>query len=285
MFNERKNRKSPIDQTSSILSAQYNNVYTSPHDLAKIRGSGQFQSQVPLSNNWKIPGPNENQAQSAKTISQYIKQQNLQERNQNTFNQEYDLSSFTPVSDHQNIQWDQIQSNKNLLGDAYLNYGLKITNSTPTILLQFFFNEENVKHLQQRILSEVKKITNIELQPQSEPALLQIMAKQYKASILGGLPSTSVVHLATAYGNKKCSMTERLLRLNQSVLQEAIKEILSGMKAYQNYYKDISSMPTPLSLPVYPGAKGGRVLQPNVGFTSGNSQAIASFNLRNSVIN
>jgi hypothetical protein len=57
------------------------------------------------------------------------------------------------------------------------------------------------------------------------------------------------------------------------------------MNMYLQYYKDASSLPTPLSRPTNVSSKGGRVLQENIGLYSGNSRAIASFNLRNSVIN
>jgi len=274
-----------IDKRPSILSGQYNNVSTLPKAIAKLRGSGKWNTNFPLSSNWPIP--KHNQTQQPKTISQYIKE--LNSKVYPTYGSEmyWNLSELSPVADYQNTQWDQILSgkNKNLLGDAYQNFGLKVTHSTPTILLQLFFHEINVKYLQHRILQDIKQITGIDIKPQSEPALLQIMTNKYNASLFGSLPSTSVVHLAAPRGEKQCSMIERLTRLNQAVLQEAIKEILSGMNMYKTYYKDISSLPIPLSQPTYMSMKGSRVLAPNIGLTSGRSQSIASFNMRHNVIN
>jgi len=41
-----------MDLSKSILSAQYNNVATSPMNLADIRGTGKFKTSYPLSSNW-----------------------------------------------------------------------------------------------------------------------------------------------------------------------------------------------------------------------------------------
>ena len=41
-----------MNKSASILSAQYNNVSTTPGQLGAIRGSGQFNTDYPLSSNW-----------------------------------------------------------------------------------------------------------------------------------------------------------------------------------------------------------------------------------------
>ena len=93
-----------------------------------------------------------------------------------------------------------------------------------------------------------------------------------------------------SYSNSNCaeiSMTERLSRLNQAVLQQCVKEIVSGIKMYIQYTKDASSMPIPLDRPTNVSSKGGRVLSENVGLYSSrnDNRSIQSYNLRNSVIN
>jgi hypothetical protein len=198
-----------------------------------------------------------------------------------------------PVGYKVNNQWrftpDQSSfppgSKESLQGDPYLQFGLQANHTVPTALNSLFFNQKNVQYLQKRIVDDIYQITGVKIKPQSEDALLVIMNNKYQYSLYGWLPSTSVVHLALPRGEKSCSLKDRLTRLNQAVLQDVIKQILSGMSMYMQYYKDASSLPTPLSRPTYVSSKGGRVLQENVGLYSGNSRGIQSFNLRNTVIN
>ena len=84
-------------------------------------------------------------------------------------------------------------------------------------------------------------------------------------------------------------MKERLNRLNQAVLQDLIKQILSGIGAYVQYYKDASSMPMPLEHRKLMTMKGGNVIPDgNIGLYDNardTGKSIASYNLRNNVIN
>lgn len=253
-----------MDNSSSILSAQYNNLATTPGILSEIRGTGNFSTSSPLSSNWQSV------SLWPETFPSYGKL--------------WTTNNKAPVGKRVNNQWESLESKNSLKGDPYLDYGLKANNSVPTALNSLFFNKQNVNYLQKRIVDDIKQITGVTIKPQNEDALLIIMNNKYQYSLYGWLP-TSPCHLALPRGQKPCSLEERLTRLNQSVLQNVIKQILSGMNMYLDYYKHASSLPTPLSLPVNVSSKGGRVLQENVGLYSGNSQGISSFNLRNSVIN
>ncbi len=268
---------------ASILSAQYQNVATTPGQLGAIRGSGQYSNKFPLSSNW--------QPQSPPSASSYVR--SLTDQNFPNQGPRWSTSDEAPVGKRQNNQWkftpDQSsvppESKDSLQGDPYLQYGLKANNSVATALNSLFFNKTNVQYLQRRILRDVKQLTGMTIKPQSEDALLVIMNNKYQYSLYGWLPSTSVVHLALPRGEKSCSLKDRLTRLNQAVLQDVIKQILGGMNMYMQYYKDASSLPTPLKRPTLMTMKGGRVLQQNFGLNSGNSRGIQSFNLRNNVIN
>jgi len=288
--------KSLIDMSNtdaSVLSAQYNNVATTPGQLGAIRGSGQFSTDFPLSSNWPLSNFNPNTSSYVQQIhpqGQSLWQADTQFPSYGT---KWNLSEMMPVGQKTNNQWEYTKdqssfppgSKESLQGDPYLQYGLKANQSVITALNSLFFNEKNVQYLQKRIIDDIKQLTGVTIKPQSEDALLVIMNNKYQYSLYGWLPAMSTPHLALPRGEKPCSLTDRLTRLNQSVLQDTIKQILSGMNMYMQYYKDASSLPTPLSRPKAMTMKGSRVLQENVGLHSGNSRAIDSFNMRDNVIN
>lgn len=253
-----------MDKSPSILSAQYQNLLTTPGIASEIRGTGNWENQYPLSSNWQ-------------SVS-------LWPENFPSYGEMWTTSNLAPVGKRENRSWEYLSDKNSLEGDPYLEYGLKANHSEATALNSLFFNKKNVQYIQNRIVNDVKKLTGVTIKPQNEDALLIIMNNKYQYSLYGWLPSATV-HLALPRGEKPCSLENRLTRLNQAVLQDTIKQILSGMNMYMDYYKHASSLPTPLSRPVNVSSKGGRVLQENVGLYSGNSQGIASFNLRNSVIN
>lgn len=268
-----------MDLSKSILSAQYNNVATSPMNLADIRGTGKFKTSYPLSSNW----PQANFQPNTSTYVQNARKEDV--KRIESQNSNWDLSNVAPVATRRNDRFEYPQTlNHTLVGDPYHAYGLHANHEVPTALNTLFFNRTNVQYLQNRILNEVKNITGIQVKPQSENQLLIIMNNKYQYAQSGALPS-STVHLALPRGEKECSLRKRLYRINQAVIQECVKQILSGMNMYVTYYKDASSLPLPLSLPTYVSAKGGRMLQENIGLTSGNSAGLSSFNLRNTVVN
>lgn len=250
---------------SSILSAEYNNQTITPNKLASLRGSGQFE---PLPSNWTPEHGTEYKYHSD---------------NKNRVGPNF--SEQSPVGTHINNSWNTEDMKYDLRGDPYTQFGLKVTNETPTALSSLFFSKANVKYLGERIVNDVKQITGIQIKPQDENSLLVIMQNKYIYAESGALP-VSPVHLALPRGSEgNCSMRERLTRLNQATLQEAIKQVLSGVRMYQQYYKDASSLPMPLSHPILDSAKGSKVLQEPLGFTPGNSKEIDSYNMRYSIIN
>jgi hypothetical protein len=269
-----------MDTSASILSAQYNNLAVVPEHLAKIRGSGNYNTQG--TSNWPIGKSNINTKYLQETYEDYAGPRG----------HEYNVGPQAPVGDYQNDQWKYTsdqgsvfpQSKESPMGDPYLQFGLQSLNEEVTELSGLFFNKVNVAYLQNRIVTDITKLTGIEIKPQNESALLIIMRNKYEYGLSGWLPATSPVHLALPRGEKPCSLRERLSRLNQAVLQDTIKQIVNGMGMYAEYYKQASSMPEPLSLPTVMTMKGSRVLQENIAFTNGNSRGIDSFNMRNNVI-
>ena len=150
---------------------------------------------------------------------------------------------------------------------------------TPMPLLDMFFSDENVDYLQKRIINEVKTNRNVDINRQSDNSLLGIMQYYFLANLA---PQTQML---TKFGGVKgCGMKSILGDLNKAVLQEAVREVLSGIDMYLDYYKHASSLPVPLDQPTYASQKGANVLSPNVGFEKGYNQQIHQFNQQYNII-
>lgn len=178
-------------------------------------------------------------------------------------------------------------SYKNGAQNQYVEWALKSVmpgGITPTPLLIYFFSTENVNYIQNRIRNEVKKHVGIEINDQSVDEILIIMRNHLIYAYSGWLPNNS--GLITDRGPKECSLQERLVRLNKSVIEEAVKQVFSGINQYKQYTKDISSLPMPLSHPTYTSMSGSKELSENIGFNSGLERSIASqsYNQRFNII-
>jgi hypothetical protein len=180
-------------------------------------------------------------------------------------------------ADNQYVQWAL---------KALVNGGI-----TPTPMITFFFSTDNVDYIQSRIKTEVKKNTGTDIADQSIDELLIIMRNAAIYGYSGWLPSNSNGSVAnsgnlTNRGEQACSLEEKISRLNKSVIEEAVKQVFSGINQYKLYYKDQSSLPMPLSLPVYTSMSGSRELSESIGFNSGLERSVAaqSFNQRYNII-
>lgn len=173
------------------------------------------------------------------------------------------------------------------VGNQYTDWAMKSVQQDPNVLLNFFFSDDNINYLQNRIVEEVKKIRGEDISQQSRDELLIIMRNHYQRALSGWLPHNGGnPNEVYPRGETPCSLTERLTRLNKSVLELSVKQCISGILAYKQFYKDASSMPLPLSLPVLTTMKGSRVISENVGFNSSHSftRGIQSFNERNNIL-
>jgi hypothetical protein len=87
-------------------------------------------------------------------------------------------------------------------------------------------------------------------------------------------------------GPTGCSINNKLARLNKAVISLAVKQVLSGIDMYLEYYKQASTLPVPLSHPTLTTMKGSRVLSEDVGFSSGlpATRAADSYNMRYNII-
>ena len=128
---------------------------------------------------------------------------------------------------------------KNGAQNQYVEWALKSVmpgGITPTPLLIYFFSTENVNYIQNRIRNEVKKNTGVSINDQSVDEILIIMRNHLIYAYSGWLPNNS--GSITDRGPKECSLEERLVRLNKSVIEEAVKQVFSGINQYKQYTKD-----------------------------------------------
>ncbi len=176
--------------------------------------------------------------------------------------------------------------------NQYTEYALKALmqgGMMPTPLAIYFFSTDNINYLQDRTKQEIKKHTGQVINNQSVDELIIIMINKLLYAYSGWLPnetSQGGPNAITDRGEKPCSLENRLFRLNKSVLEETVKQVLSGINQYKQFIKDQSSLPMPLSLPVYTSMSGSRELSESIGFNSGLDRSIAasSFSQRYNII-
>lgn len=170
--------------------------------------------------------------------------------------------------------------------DQYTEWAIKALQMAPNTLLVFFFNKENVNYIQNRIIQEVKRIKGKTINEQSIDELLIIMRNKFAYALNGWLPQSYEPDYAHSRGPTTCSLEGRLTRLNKSVIEEGVKQVLSGIDQYKQYMKDNGSIAMPLDRPTYTSMKGARVLSENVGYNSGHERTLASnsFNERYNIL-
>lgn len=185
--------------------------------------------------------------------------------------------------------------------DRYQDWAQKSMQLTPNALLNFFFCENNVNYIQQRIKEEIYKIKGIQIRDQSTDEILIIMRNNYMYALYGWLP-VNANEPNKVYGrgpfennnglaynsnvNGGSSLKYQIFNLNKAVIQECVKQILSGINSYELYIRDSGSLPLPQSLPVLATMKGSKELQENLGFHSGRemSKMMSSFNQRYNIL-
>jgi hypothetical protein len=273
--------------------AQYGNILVPSKDLARQRGSGNFNPPPQLVqstnrgpammnafDNSKQGLPLPVDPSSSNSAFLYDPQQlgdDLRKR-------AYVVGSTGLHTD--TSPWT-IPSNDNGPQNKYVEWALKALmpgGITPTPLLLYFFSTENVNYIQNRIRNEVQKHTGVQVNDQSIDEILIIMRNHMINAYSGGLPNNS--GRITDRGPKECSIEERLTRLNKSVIEEAVRQVFSGINQYKQYIKDISSLPMPLSQPIYTSMSGSRELTENLGFNSALEQNVAqqSYNQRYNIL-
>ena len=174
------------------------------------------------------------------------------------------IGIHAPATDWNNSKWE-ITNKRNPYSDHY-----KKNLRWEETLGNFFFSKENIGYLHKRIIEEVKRIKSVDISEQSTEKIVLIMQNVYEYGMSGSLPNPSHPNSRGDRGGVSIPLKGRLSRLNQSVIQQCVKEIISGIDQYLLYYKDASTLPVPLERPTNKSSKGSRSLEYNIAFKNNN---------------
>lgn len=276
------------------LVAQYGNIIVDANTNAQLRGMGNF-------------NPPPNYEQTTDRGNAYVNALNLYESTdpkrsppenmpiyEDQLKQWHDKSKSSYTVGSTGLHPESFNSwNRTQFGESeYQHWARNSVQQDPSALLEFFFDTQNVDYIQNRIVSEVKRIKNLDISKQSVDELLVIMRQYYQRALSGWLPhenpSGGKQNLNEVYprGETPCSLEGQISRLNKSVIEEAVKQVISGTDMYMQYYKDASSLPLPLTRPTYTTMKGSRVLSENIGFNNGHvfTNSIQSYNEKDNIL-
>jgi hypothetical protein len=100
---------------------------------------------------------------------------------------------------------------------------LRVLHETPAEFNTTFFSRKNVDFIQNKMISQTKKYTGVDIGRQNEDELIMMMCGVY-------------VQDSTFNGNVK----ESLKKINTIVITEGLKQILPGVRSYVLYLRDAS---------------------------------------------
>lgn len=118
---------------------------------------------------------------------------------------------------------------------------------TGNCLSEMYFSKENIEIIQEGIINSVYNKSNGEysISKQSEQELSIVMRSIY-----------------LQYSkNLNFNMNEQLLELNTRVIRWCVDEIITNIKQYVNYRKNVSTLPMPLEHAQLPSQKGTKTLE------------------------
>jgi len=186
------------------------------------------------------------------------------------------------VTDLQNKRPDEPYQNR------YIELAGQALHARPDLLMTLFFSDQNINHLTSTVVQKVKQITGdsgvagtpdgVTIKPPNIDDFFYYMVNIYQTYKTHN-GSICFVNL-----HKTTDLKNELTKLNSNVLQDYISKMISQINMYIYYFKDASQLPEQLSLPTYTSMKGGKSLEYNTGFQSGNSMGIASYNQVGNII-
>lgn len=113
-----------------------------------------------------------------------------------------------------------------------------------TMLDYLFFSNKNIQIIQNAIRKKVYDISGHVISNQSENELLQIMRSMF------------FLNLPLEFPN----VTENIKFLNKATIDQALPKILTNMKQYLIYLKDVQRVPQPVDRPQEETIKGTKQL-------------------------
>ena len=113
----------------------------------------------------------------------------------------------------------------------YANLASRLSNVQNDETSQTFFCEKNMSNIQKILQKEIYVLMKRQIGTQSYDHLLNIMHHVYKENDTSGL---------------NISSTDRLNFLNKKVLEITVPMVVDGIKQYQGYVRDASTMYEPM---------------------------------------
>lgn len=104
---------------------------------------------------------------------------------------------------------------------------------TPSPLMEAFFSDDNQEAIQKSIISNVNLTSGYTIQRQNPNDLLALMGKSY----------------TDLRADTETNIDGQVKTMNQNVVTNAVRMIISGIKMDLQYLNDISSYPVPQDLP------------------------------------
>lgn len=133
--------------------------------------------------------------------------------------------------------------------DSMVRFALGVIGQEETPLNAEFFSRANMDRLQRAMQETVLHETGLRLSRQSDEALAIIMRSVY------------VDHARNEAGN----IGEQVFALNERVLDICVPQVMSGIRTYLAYIRDVSRYPVPLARAENPSVTGTKVLERSPG--------------------
>jgi hypothetical protein len=166
--------------------------------------------------------------------------------------------------------------------NSYISLASKSLHMAPDIEISIFFSDTNIEHLRNVVVQKVKEIT----------ADSGVAGDKLGVTIMKPNMDDFFYYMVNVYQNykiyngsicfiglkNKSDIQNEISKLNTTVLQDYVSKLVSQINMYIYYYRDASQIPEQLSMPLLTSMKGSRSLEYNVGFYSGNSTGVASYN-------
>lgn len=165
----------------------------------------------------------------------------------------YDIGQGTPVIEGNNMTVQDIFRTPFLMTqDHHKNYNEMAKNALKGIasesdLSRLYFSDENMKRIQKMIKQEIKKQTKGKfiLETDQDPRDLFILMRSVYMEQARFLPNEIV---------------RQVKRLNKRVVDEAVPGMITEIKQYYGYLKEINKPLTPIPRPMNVGNAGRRIL-------------------------
>ena len=145
--------------------------------------------------------------------------------------------------------------------DEYQRWAFNIIRKTDPYILPFLFSKINVKFIQDSVVEYVKKARNITIETKQDiDNLLPLMVTNYTLYTSSNGVFTTDDNLKNPSESSSCRFSSILGNINKSIIEQYVKDVLSGLNMYDYYMHDISTLPMPLSNPTLVSNKGSNVL-------------------------